>query len=155
MNGQLYKRSFGGPLLKCVLPEQAEEVMTEVHEGICSAHQGANTLSRKIILQGYYWPSLVEDCIKKVKACPVCQPFARKETRPAMYYMPVGSAISFAKWGIDILRPLPMVTGQVKFCIVAWITLPSGQPRWQRSRSNSVGTSCGSRLSVGSASLST
>lgn len=92
--------------------------MTEVQEGVCSAHQGANTLSKKVILQGYYWPSIVEDCIKNVKACPVCQPFAKKETRPATYYMPVCSAIPFARWGIDILGPLPMAVGRVKFCIV-------------------------------------
>lgn len=54
VDGQLYKRSFGGPLLKCLLPEQANEVMDEVYGGVCSTHQGANTLSRKIILQGYY-----------------------------------------------------------------------------------------------------
>lgn len=119
VDDRLYKRSFGGPLLKCLLLAQAEEVMTEVHEGICSAHQGANTLARKVILQGYYWPNLVEDCIKKIRACPVCQPFAKKETRPATYYTPVGSAIPFARWGIDILGPLPMAAGRVKFCIVA------------------------------------
>lgn len=50
VDSRLYKRSFGGPLLKCLLPNQAKEVMDEVHSGICSAHQGVNTLSRKILL---------------------------------------------------------------------------------------------------------
>lgn len=59
---QLYKRSFDGSLLKCLLPGQAQEVMDKVHSSICSAHQGANTLSWKILVQGYYWPSMVADC---------------------------------------------------------------------------------------------
>lgn len=63
IDGRLYKRLFGGPLLRCLLPDQAREVMDEVHNGICSTHQGANTLSKKIIIQGYYWPSMVADYI--------------------------------------------------------------------------------------------
>lgn len=35
---RLYKRSFGGPLLRCLLLDQAREVMDEVHNGICSVH---------------------------------------------------------------------------------------------------------------------
>lgn len=34
VDGHLYKRSFGGLLLKCLLPRQAKEVMDEVHKGV-------------------------------------------------------------------------------------------------------------------------
>ncbi|XP_019197156.1 PREDICTED: uncharacterized protein LOC109191024 [Ipomoea nil] len=67
IDGQLYKQSFGGPLLKCG----------------------------------------------------VCQAFARKDTRPATFYTPVTTAIPFAKWGIDLLGPLPVAPGGLKFCVVA------------------------------------
>lgn len=50
INDQLYKRSFGGQLLKCLLPHQVEQAMEEVHRGLCSAHQEANTLSQNILL---------------------------------------------------------------------------------------------------------
>lgn len=116
---QLCKRSFEGPLLKCMLPNQASEVMDEVHGGVCSAHQGANTLSRKILLQGYYWPTMVVDSIARAKACDVCQKFAKKEGRRATFYTPVTTAVPFAEWGVDIWGPLPRALGSVQFCIVA------------------------------------
>ncbi|XP_019181978.1 PREDICTED: uncharacterized protein LOC109177132 [Ipomoea nil] len=46
IDGQLYKRSFGSPLLKCLLRPEAEKIMDEAHRGICAAHQGAHTLAK-------------------------------------------------------------------------------------------------------------
>ncbi|XP_031127678.1 uncharacterized protein LOC116029775 [Ipomoea triloba] len=116
---QLYKKSFGGPLLKFLQPSEAEQVIEEAHKGICAAHQGANTLARKLLIQGYYWPNMVHDCIQKVQNCHTCQKFAEKQGRPATFYTPVTTAIPFAKWGVDLLGPLPQAPGRHKYCIVA------------------------------------
>ncbi|VFR01737.1 unnamed protein product [Cuscuta campestris] len=62
LDGKLYKRAFGGPLLRCLTNREAERVMAEVHEGVCAAHQMSRTLSQRIILLGYYWPTIVQDC---------------------------------------------------------------------------------------------
>ncbi|XP_031106229.1 uncharacterized protein LOC116010872 [Ipomoea triloba] len=78
LDGQLYKKFFGGPLLKCLLPQQAQEVIEEVHQGVCAVHQGANTLTRKLIIQGYYWPSMIHDCIQKVLRCEIISPNGSK-----------------------------------------------------------------------------
>ncbi|XP_019199956.1 PREDICTED: uncharacterized protein LOC109193556 [Ipomoea nil] len=119
IDGQLYKQSFGGPLLKCLLRPEAEKIMDEAHRGICAAHQGVHTLARKLVVQGYYWPTMMRDCIEWMSRCGVCQAFARKDTRPATFYTPVTIAIPFAKWGIDLLGPLPVAPGGLKFCVVA------------------------------------
>ncbi|CAH9085383.1 unnamed protein product, partial [Cuscuta europaea] len=50
--------------------------MEEIHEGICSSHQGPRTLARKIILQGYYWPTIQRDCFNHTQRCAVCQQYA-------------------------------------------------------------------------------
>ncbi|GFZ18422.1 hypothetical protein Acr_27g0001610 [Actinidia rufa] len=42
--GKLYKRSFSGPLLRCLRPEEVEYVLREIHEGICGNHSGARRL---------------------------------------------------------------------------------------------------------------
>ena len=34
LRGTLYKRSFSGPLLRCLRPEEGEYVLREIHEGI-------------------------------------------------------------------------------------------------------------------------
>ena len=38
VDGLLYKRSLGGPYLKCLTPEQGQYVLAELHEGICGNH---------------------------------------------------------------------------------------------------------------------
>ncbi|VFQ88693.1 unnamed protein product [Cuscuta campestris] len=48
--GRLYKRSYNGTLLRCLRADEAQKLMEEIHEGICSAHQGAFTMSRKQII---------------------------------------------------------------------------------------------------------
>ena len=55
----LYKRGYGQPLLKCVTAEQAQYIIKELHEGICSYHSDA----------GYFWPTMEVDCHTFVKKC--------------------------------------------------------------------------------------
>ncbi|XP_019184806.1 PREDICTED: uncharacterized protein LOC109179766 [Ipomoea nil] len=71
IDGRLYKRSFGGPLLKCLRKPEAERLMDEAHRGICAAHQGAHTLARKLVVQGFYWPTMMRDCIGWIAKCPL------------------------------------------------------------------------------------
>lgn len=52
--GQLYRRIFSSPVLKCTRPNEAEYCLQEVHEGICGDHMSAKALAYKIIRQGYY-----------------------------------------------------------------------------------------------------
>ncbi|GFZ15780.1 hypothetical protein Acr_25g0001890 [Actinidia rufa] len=47
LNGILYKRSFSGPLLRCLRPKEMEYVKKEIHEGICENHSRARSLGRK------------------------------------------------------------------------------------------------------------
>ncbi|XP_019184747.1 PREDICTED: uncharacterized protein LOC109179701 [Ipomoea nil] len=58
VDGLLYKRSYGGPLLRCLSPKETKTVMAAAHRGIYAAHQGANTLAIKLIIQGYYWSTM-------------------------------------------------------------------------------------------------
>ena len=53
VDGQLFKRSLGGPYLKCLTPEQSHYVLAELHEGICGNHPGGRTLAHRAHTQGY------------------------------------------------------------------------------------------------------
>ncbi|XP_020967388.1 uncharacterized protein LOC107614902 [Arachis ipaensis] len=74
--GELYRRGFSHPLLKCLNKDEANEVMNEVHEGVCGNHIEGRALAAKIIRTGYYWPTMKRDCIAKVKTCDNCQKHA-------------------------------------------------------------------------------
>ncbi|XP_016206763.1 uncharacterized protein LOC107647158 [Arachis ipaensis] len=47
--------------------------MNEVHKGACVTHIGGQSLASKILRAGYYWPTLQQDCMYKVKHCDHCQ----------------------------------------------------------------------------------
>ena len=85
----LYKRGFSRPYLKCLIPEEANYVMREVHEGICGNHSGSQSLVHKLIRARYYWPTMKMDTIAYVKACDKCQSDAnlnRHTLRPNKQY---------------------------------------------------------------------
>ncbi|XP_071695152.1 uncharacterized protein [Rutidosis leptorrhynchoides] len=51
-NGILYRKSFSGPNLRCLTPQQAIDVVKEMHEGLCAQHSGYRTIVRRIMRQG-------------------------------------------------------------------------------------------------------
>ncbi|XP_076941531.1 uncharacterized protein LOC143611127 [Bidens hawaiensis] len=57
----LYRRSYLGPLLRCVDPQDANYLLREVHEGICGVHAGPRMVVAKIMNTGYYWPGMHVD----------------------------------------------------------------------------------------------
>ncbi|KAK3027560.1 hypothetical protein RJ639_042329 [Escallonia herrerae] len=118
-DGVLYKKSFSLPYLKCLTPKEADYALQEVHEGICGQHLGGRNLAHKILRQGYYWPGMQRDAIKFTKRCDQCQKFAPLTHTPAAPLSILTSPIPFAMWGMDILGPFPMATGQRRFVIVA------------------------------------
>jgi hypothetical protein len=41
LDGHLFYKSLDGVLLQCLGPEEAKKMMSEVHDGLCGAHQSA------------------------------------------------------------------------------------------------------------------
>ena len=71
--GELLKKSFSAPLLKCVGPTDADYVLREIHLGIRGNHIGGRTLAHKALRDGYYWPTMVIEAKEMVKKCEKCQ----------------------------------------------------------------------------------
>nr|XP_043620395.1 uncharacterized protein LOC122592271 [Erigeron canadensis] len=115
----LYKKSYMGPLLRCVGLKQAKAVIQEVHHGCCGAHVGARMVVAKITKMGYYWPSMHNDTLKEIQACDSCQIHATVQKAPKHELIPVTSAWSFSKWGINIVGPFLQAPGKVRFLVVA------------------------------------
>ena len=59
------------------------------------------------------------DAIELVKKCDKCQRFENVQRLPAKRLTTITSPWPFAQWGIDIIGPLPLGKGQVKFLLVA------------------------------------
>jgi hypothetical protein len=54
VNANLYRRGFTLPLLKCVSPEEGDDVLREIHEEICGSYLGARVLAHKVVRAGFY-----------------------------------------------------------------------------------------------------
>ena len=57
--GTLYKRGFFTPILKCIIREDANYVLRDVHEGVCGNHIEARALAGKVLRQRYYCPTML------------------------------------------------------------------------------------------------
>ena len=119
IDGQLYKRSLGGPYLMCLTPEQGQYVLAQLHESLCSNHPGGRTLAHRAHTQGYYWPTMKSDAADYVKKCDPCQRMSPILKSPVQDLVSIFSPWPFAQWGIDIVGPLPTAPAQKKLLLVA------------------------------------
>ncbi|XP_019108330.2 uncharacterized protein LOC109136568 [Beta vulgaris subsp. vulgaris] len=118
-NETLYKKSFNRPLLKCISRKDGLTVLKEVHERAYASHIRGKALGEKALRTGYFWPTLKEDALLYAKRCDSFQKHGNIYQKPSNYLTPVLFPLPFAKWGMDILGPFPIVVGQKKFGIRA------------------------------------
>ena len=119
IDGQLFKRSLGGPYLKCLTPEHGHYVLAELHEGICGNHPGGRTLAHMAHTQGYYWSTMRADTANYAKKCDCCQRLAPILKSPVQDLISISSPWPFTQWGIDIVGSLPIAPAQKKLLLVA------------------------------------
>ncbi|KAK1417533.1 hypothetical protein QVD17_26662 [Tagetes erecta] len=114
----LYRRSYLGPLLRCVTDDEANYLIREIHTGICGIHAGPRAVVAKITNAGYYWPGMHNAAVQELRKCTSCQRYAPMALRPKNDLVPVTTAWPFQKWAVDIVGPFPEVAGRVKHLIV-------------------------------------
>ena len=69
LEGKLYRKGFDGLLLKCLYFPNIMEVMKQVHERVYGAHQFGVKMRWLIRRYGYFWPTILKDCITYYKGC--------------------------------------------------------------------------------------
>ena len=119
IDGVLYKRGFNNILLRCLGKTEAEDVLEQVHRGHCGNHSGHRSLLNKILRAGYFWITMNEDCYDYVKKCDNCQRFAKYIHCPSRPARQLVVCCPFDIWGIDIIGPFPIATGQRKYILLA------------------------------------
>nr|ABB47454.1 retrotransposon protein, putative, unclassified [Oryza sativa Japonica Group] len=81
--------------------DQAKVVMGEVHEG-------------------YFWPTMLEDCFRYYKGCQDCQKFGAIQRAPASAMNHIIKPWSFRGWGMDMIGQInPPLSKGHKFILVA------------------------------------
>ena len=90
--------------MRCIAKEHIHEVMAVIHAGVCGAHQSGPKLHMELKWLGYYWPTMIADCINYARRCQVCQFHGNFLPHPPE---PVHLTCSwpFAAQGMDIIGP--------------------------------------------------
>ncbi|KAI5335642.1 hypothetical protein L3X38_025775 [Prunus dulcis] len=94
---------------------EAEWALKEIHQGTCGNHTGGRSLTHKALAHGYFWPDVALDAEQFSRKCDKCQRHAPLIRQPAEELNPVIGHWPFARWGMDIMGPLPAAVGGKKF----------------------------------------
>ena len=120
LDEELYYRTIDGVLLKCIDKEEAKVLMGEIHEGVCGFHQSAYKMKLVIRRNGYFWPTMLEDCFTYYKGCQECQKFDSVQRVLASAMNPIIKPWPFRGWGIDLIGQIyPPSIKNHKFILVA------------------------------------
>jgi hypothetical protein len=69
IEGELYKYGVCSPLLKCLSRTEGQELIKEIHAGLCGSHIGSRPLLGKVFRQWFYWPKVASDAADLVQKC--------------------------------------------------------------------------------------
>jgi hypothetical protein len=118
VEGDLYRHGANGILIRCITREEGCDLLTEVHGGECGNHASSRTLVGKVFLHRFYWPIALQDAVRLVKPCRVCQFHAKQIHTPVKTLQMIPPSWSFAVWGLDILGPFPRAIGGYRYLYV-------------------------------------
>ncbi|XP_021305510.1 uncharacterized protein LOC110431129 [Sorghum bicolor] len=83
LDGEMYKRSPLGILMRCITRQQGIKLLEDIHLGACGHHAAPRTLVGNAFRQGFYWPTAVGDATQIVRTCEGCHFYARQIHLPA------------------------------------------------------------------------
>jgi hypothetical protein len=103
---KLYKKSITGILQRCVTPQEGQEILKDIHAGVCGHHASSRAIAAKAFRAGFYWLTAIKDVKDIVRRCNACQRFASRPHAPAAELQPIPLSWPFAQWGLDMVGKL-------------------------------------------------
>ncbi|CAL2239077.1 unnamed protein product [Prunus armeniaca] len=117
---ELYRKGSDGLLLLCPSAEDIKVIMTESHKGICGTHQSGVKMRWLVQRHGYYWPTVLKNCVEYAKGCIKCQIYGPIQRVPADALHPVTKPWPFRGWAMDIIGKIyPTASNQHAWILVA------------------------------------
>ncbi|KAL0437811.1 UNVERIFIED_CONTAM: hypothetical protein Sradi_0489000 [Sesamum radiatum] len=117
--GNIYRQSFEGIFLRCLSDDEKNQAMEEAYSGVCGAHQSGPKLHFRIKRIGYYWPTMVKDCIDYAKRCQACQFHANLIHQPPEPLHPTVASWPFDDWSLDVVGPMTKSSGGHLYILAA------------------------------------
>ncbi|GJW74955.1 reverse transcriptase domain-containing protein [Tanacetum coccineum] len=89
-------------------------------------HSGPHAVVRKVMRQGYYWPTMHEDAKKEIQKCDSCQIHSAIPKLPKTFMTSIIASWPFYQWGMDIFGPLKPLKGSNMFDLPRIIVTDNG-----------------------------
>jgi hypothetical protein len=106
LQGKLYKQSKTGILQQCFTPQEGQDILKDIHAGVCGHHASSRAIAAKAFCVGFYWLMAIEDAKDIVRRCEACQRFASRPHASAAELQPIPLSWPFAQWGLDMVGKL-------------------------------------------------
>ena len=91
--------------------EEEIQDLREAHSGVCGSHQSGLKLHFHVKRMGYYWLTMVKDCLDYARRCVACQFHENFMHQPPKVLHPTIASWSFDALGLDVVGPLPKFSG--------------------------------------------
>jgi hypothetical protein len=99
VKGELYKKRILGVLQRCVMLQEGQAILYDIHAGVCSHHASSRAIAAKAFCMGFYWLTTVEDAKDIVRRCEACQRFASRSHAPVAELRLIPLSWPFAQGG--------------------------------------------------------
>jgi hypothetical protein len=73
LQGKLYKKSITDVLQRCVTPQEGQDILKDIHAGVCGHHASSRAIAAKAFHAGFYWLKAIEDAKEIVRKCEAFQ----------------------------------------------------------------------------------
>ncbi|KAI3459819.1 hypothetical protein Pfo_016482 [Paulownia fortunei] len=115
----LYRRSFDVVFLRCLGDDEAIQAIEEAYFGIFGAHQSGPKLHLRIKMMGYYWLTMVKNCMDYAQKCQACQFYTNLIHQPPEPLHPIVASWPFDAWGLDVVGPMTKSSGVHLYILAA------------------------------------
>ncbi|XP_008231803.1 PREDICTED: uncharacterized protein K02A2.6-like [Prunus mume] len=116
----LYRKGSDDLLLLYSGAKDIKVIMAESYKGICGAHQSDVKMRWLVRRYGYYWPTILKNCIEYAKGCIKCQIYGPIQRVSADALHPVTKPWPFRGWAVDIIGKIhPAASNQHAWVLVA------------------------------------
>ncbi|KAL0416125.1 UNVERIFIED_CONTAM: hypothetical protein Slati_3444400 [Sesamum latifolium] len=93
--------------------------MEEIHSGVCGAYQSGPKLYFCIKMRGYYWPTMIKDCMDYARRCEACQFHANLIHEPPESLHPTVDSWPFDAWGLDVMGSMTKFSSGYLYILAA------------------------------------
>ena len=103
IEGELYRKGLDELLLRCLSFLNIMEVTKQIHEGVCGAYQAEIKMRWLIRRHGYFWPTILSDCINYSKGCQQYQKYGSIQRIPVVELHSIVNPWPFKGWVMDLI----------------------------------------------------